>query len=129
MLSNARTAQPDAEWTADRIEILIWEQQRLAWYRTASPKKERRPLSSCSYMLARALYPLTDDDLQFAEYEICVFRIAHQAYQRIVHLHYTLFHKAFINIILIMKMETNFIKRINIHHNVYQPAMPAIIIK
>ena len=99
MLSNAWPAQPDAEWTADRIEILIREQQRLAWYRTASPKKERRPLSSCTYMLVRATCPLTDNDLQFAEYEICVFRIAHQAYQKVAHLHYTSFDKAFINII------------------------------
>ena len=84
---DAWTIQPGAEWTEDKIKILKREQQRLAGYRAIVlhtwpyiPKKVRRPLSSCSYMLVRATYPPTDDEEQFAEHEFSVFRIAPEAH-------------------------------------------------
>lgn len=32
-------------------------------------KKQRKPLPSCIYMLVRAMYPPTEDDELFAEYD------------------------------------------------------------
>ena len=60
--------------------MLRRKQQRLAAYRSITfwsfpdiGKHNRRPLPACLYMMIRALYPPTDDEDEFADWDYSVF--------------------------------------------------------
>lgn len=79
-LPDADTLQPSNRWPEERIKWLKHKQQRLAAYRSVTfwahpdiSRGVRRPLPSCVYMYIRALFPPTDNEEEFADFNFSIY--------------------------------------------------------